>query len=183
MTLLIETLESLWAGRDDFFAGGNMFFYFSALQDKKNDFRGPDVFVVLDTEHRMRASWVVWEENGQVPNFVLEILSPRTEAQDRGEKWRIYEKLGIPEYFLYDPYTGVLEGHRLGPRRTYQRIEATPEGRVPSQELGLLLGVWEGTHLGYRARWPRWYTAQGELVPTPQEKVQEYERLYGPLRK
>src|SRR5580658_7177605 len=73
MSLLIETLEMFWAGRDDFYVGGNMFFYYSALQSRKNDFRGPDFFVVLDTEHRQRESWVMWEENGQAPNLILEI--------------------------------------------------------------------------------------------------------------
>src|SRR5580658_7571290 len=73
MTLLIEVLELFWADKNNFYIGGNMFFYYSALQSRKNDFRGPDFFVVLDTERRPRESWVMWEENGQAPNLILEI--------------------------------------------------------------------------------------------------------------
>ena len=39
MMLLIETLKQHWAGRDDFFIGGNMAVYFSSEQVKKKDFR------------------------------------------------------------------------------------------------------------------------------------------------
>src|SRR5438552_237108 len=62
MNLLIEVLTRHWADRRDYFVGGNMCFYYSALQAKKNDFRGPDFFVVKDVEHRQRDSWVAWEE-------------------------------------------------------------------------------------------------------------------------
>ena len=40
-----------------------MFLYFSKTQAKNNDFRGPDVFVVMNTSRRERKSWVVWEED------------------------------------------------------------------------------------------------------------------------
>lgn len=41
--LLRESLEYGWADRQDFYVASNMFVYFSELQTKKNDFRGPDV--------------------------------------------------------------------------------------------------------------------------------------------
>jgi Uma2 family endonuclease len=59
MLLLIRTLKDAWRDRSDVFVGGNMFIYFSELQAKRNDFRGPDVFVVMDTVRRERKSWVV----------------------------------------------------------------------------------------------------------------------------
>jgi hypothetical protein len=65
MLLLIESLEHAFGDRDDFYVGGDMFLYFSEAQTRKNDFRGPDVFVVLDTERRERKAWVVWEEDGK----------------------------------------------------------------------------------------------------------------------
>jgi hypothetical protein len=145
--------------------------------------------VVLDTEHKVRESWVLWEENGQVPNFILEITSPSTEATDRGEKKRIYERvLRIPEYFIYDPRAAVLEGYRLGPQRTYEPITPDTEGRIPSQQLGLLLGVVEGTYQGYHEKWLRWYTPDGNLILTAAEeraqlteRLKEYERRFGRL--
>jgi len=68
MNLLCDTLDRhLASRRPDYFVGGNMFFYFSLLQTRKNDFRGPDVFVALGVEHRDRKSWVMWEEDGKAP--------------------------------------------------------------------------------------------------------------------
>ena len=42
--LLCDALDRhLASRRSDYFVGGSMFFYFSLLQTRKNDFRGPDV--------------------------------------------------------------------------------------------------------------------------------------------
>jgi len=49
MVSLILSLRLAWKDRTDFYVGGNMSVYFSEPQSRKNDFRGPDVFVVLDT--------------------------------------------------------------------------------------------------------------------------------------
>ena len=81
--MLADTLEAAWADRKDFFVGSNMFMYFSELQIKKNDFRGPDVFVVLNSNRRQRKSWVVWQENYRTPDVVIELVSESTEHVDR----------------------------------------------------------------------------------------------------
>ena len=74
--LLLQSLEWLWRDRTDFYAAGNLTIYYSPNQKKSEDFRGPDFFLVLDTERKSRKSWVVWEENGQYPHVIVEILSP-----------------------------------------------------------------------------------------------------------
>lgn len=114
MDLLIEALKLFWHDRDDVYVAGNMAIYFSELQAKKNDFRGTDVFVVLDTNRRERKSWVVWQEDGRTPDVVIELLSESTEAVDRGEKMRVYAKLlHVSEYYLFDPFSGALEAYTL----------------------------------------------------------------------
>jgi Uma2 family endonuclease len=176
MNLLIEVLSLYWADRRDYFVGGNMFFYFSALQAKKNDFRGPDFFVVLDVEHRQRDSWVAWEEGGRYPNVIIELTSPSTAAVDRGEKKRIYEQvLRIPEYFIFDPWTGVLEGYRLS-KGKYEPILPGPEGLMESEQLDLKLGTWLGAHQGYEQVWLRFFDRQGRLLPTEHEGRQKAEQ-------
>ena len=57
MHILVEPLYDFWTERTDFYVGANMFLYYSLAQTKKNDFRGPDVFVVMDVERRERLSW------------------------------------------------------------------------------------------------------------------------------
>lgn len=112
--LLIESLAFAWNDRRDFCVAGNMFVYFSEHQIKRNDFRGPDVFVVPGTERKPRKSWVLWEEGGKVPDVVIEVTSESPKAVDRGEKMRLYSSVWrTPYYFIFDPETDQLEGYRL----------------------------------------------------------------------
>jgi Uma2 family endonuclease len=173
-TLLTSSLERAWAARDDFYVGGNMFVYYSQLQTKQNDFRGPDVFVVLDTTRRERKSWVVWGENGRMPDVVIEVLSPSTEAVDRGEKMRIYARLlHVSSYYLFDPLTRVLEGYQLDQSsRSYVPMAPLPDGDLPCAVLGLRLGVRRGRYQGIEAEWLRWLDADGRVLPTDEERAE-----------
>ncbi|WP_437722320.1 Uma2 family endonuclease [Sorangium sp. So ce861] len=177
MDMLIEVLKLFWHDRDDVYVAGNMAIYFSELQAKKNDFRGPDVFVVLDTNRRERKSWVVWQEDGRTPDVVIELLSESTEAVDRGEKMRVYAKLlHVPEYYLFDPFSGALEAYALD-RATRSYVPVPPEanGDIVSACLGLRLGVRRGTYLGREADWLRWLDAQGRELPTAEEQARAAE--------
>src|SRR5262249_9171941 len=151
--------------------GGNMFVYYSELQTKQNDFRGPDVFVVLDTQRRERKSWVVWGENGRTPDVVIELISPSTEQTDRGETMRIdAQLLRVSFYYLFDPLPGVLEGYELAHRRrAYAPLAPLPGGDFPCPVLGLRLGVRLGRHRNIEADWLRWLDAEGRPLPTDEE--------------
>ncbi len=185
-TLLTSSLSLAWEGRDDVYVGGNMFVYYSELQTKRNDFRGPDVFVVLDTNRRVRKSWVVWGEDGRTPDVVIELLSESTERVDRGEKMRIYARLlHVTSYYLFDPVTGVLEGYALDPNaRAYVRMPPVgdgggapkppgPDGDLPCSILGLRLGVRHGHYQGVEHDWLRWLDADGRPLPTDEEQARE----------
>lgn len=172
-TLLTSSLALAWDARDDFYVGGNMAVYYSHLQTKQNDFRGPDVFVVLDTVRRLRKSWVVWEEGGRRPDVVIELLSPTTEDSDRGEKMRIYARLlSVSHYYLFDPVTGVFEGYVLDPNtRDYTRMAPAPNGDLPCFVLGLSLGVRPGRYQGIEHDWLRWLGPDGQALPTDEEQA------------
>jgi Uma2 family endonuclease len=176
MNVLTESLELEWDARADFYVGGNMCLYFSELQTKKNDFRGPDVFVVLDTVRRVRKSWVVWQEE-RTPDVVIELVSPTTETVDRGEKMRIYSKvLRVPEYYLHDPETEVLEGYKLDlATSSYSPMVREPNGDFVSARLGLRLGVRPGRYQGVEGNWLRWIDAGGRVLPTGEEKARAAE--------
>ena len=173
MVLLISTLEDAWRERDDVVVGGDMFVYFSETQAKKNDFRGPDVFVVMDTVKKERKSWVVWEEDGRTPDVVIELLSASTEHVARGDKMRIYAKLlHVQEYYLFDPMTGLLEGYDLDrASRSYRRREPGADGRFASPTTGLALGVLRQRIGHIDAPWLRWFDADGRVLPTGQERA------------
>lgn len=47
------------------------------------------------------------------PDFVVEVLSASTEANDRGVKFEDYAAHGVAEYWLVDPDTETIEQYRL----------------------------------------------------------------------
>lgn len=159
--LLLKSLEWLWQGRNDFYVAGNLTIYYSPRQRKSEDFRGPDFFVVLGTERKTRKSWVVWQEDGKYPNLIIEVLSPKTADTDRGLKKQIYQDtFRTPDYFWFDPYNLEFAGFHLVDGN-YQPLEANEQGHLWSQQLGLYLGIYQNQL--------RFFTSEGELIPTPEE--------------
>ncbi len=164
LLLLIKCLDWWWHDinkLNNYFAAGNMSIYYSPEQIKTKDFRGPDFFVVLDTENHPRDSWVIWQEGGKYPNLIIELLSPSTASTDRGLKKQIYQDIfRTPEYFWFDPKSTEFAGFILIGGR-YQPIEPNPQGLLWSQQLNLYLGVHEGQL--------RYFTPEGQLMLTPEE--------------
>ena len=171
MNLLIDTLRYALGHPRDVYIGGNMGLYYSELQARSNDVRAPDFFVVLHAvEDRVRKSWVVWQEDGRRPDLVIELLSPSTEATDRGRKMQIYAGLGVTEYILYDVDDERLELYRLELGR-YVRVPNDPDGGVSSRVLNLRLGAADSLYLSGRDRYLRWRTLDGAVVPTGEERA------------
>jgi Uma2 family endonuclease len=67
----------------------------------------PDVMVTCDPSDRDR------ELDKSAPMLIIEVLSPGTEAFDRGAKFAAYRSLpSLKEYLLADPVSGRLELYR-----------------------------------------------------------------------
>jgi Uma2 family endonuclease len=159
--ILLSCLELLWQEKNDYYASGNLTIYYKEEQLKKRDFCGPDFFVVLDTEKRPRKSWLVWGEQGKYPNVIVEILSDSTANIDRTKKKNLYQNtFRTPNYFWFDPESLELQGFRLIAGQ-YQVIPANENGYLWSEQLELYLGIFD--------RKLRYFTVDGQLVPTPQE--------------
>jgi Uma2 family endonuclease len=173
MNLLIESVEMRFAGRKDFYTGGNMFVYFSARQVRNRDYSGPDFFFVHGpgVDHdRPRLYWAVWDEDGRYPNVIIELSSPTTAEEDHTTRKVLYERtFRTAEYYIYDPTTQVLEGWRLVKRR-YRPIKPNRQGRLWCEELGLWVGTWRGTFQGHEDLWLRYYDPDGAVVTLPGER-------------
>jgi Uma2 family endonuclease len=108
IALLIELLAYWFRDRDDYYAGGNMFLYYSEEQARNRDYRGPDFFYV-DGANRltMRRYWAVWQEGGRYPDLIIELLSPTTAAEDRGPKRTVRADLPHRGILLLRPGDGT----------------------------------------------------------------------------
>jgi Uma2 family endonuclease len=176
MNVLIRSMLTALADRNDYFAGGNMFIYYSSNQARNRDFRGPDFFVVLNVDGRTdRQGWVVWEENGRYPDVIVELMSPSTAAVDTGVKREIYEQIfRMPDYFVYDPFApNSLQGWHLDANQQYQPLVPNEHGWLWCQRLDLWLGTWAGTIDRETAVWARFYDRVGNLVLLPEEAAQQ----------
>ena len=190
INLALELLEHHWRDRDDFYAGGNMFVYYSLKQaltvvDEIKDpkrprtaFRGPDLFVVLNVDGSYRRQkWVTWEEDGRYPDVIFEFLSPSTRKNDLTTKKKLYEQtFTTTEYFCFDYLKPDAEKTLLGWRLVqghYQPITPNEHGWLWSEKLQLWVGTWQGTYMRDETAWLRFYTKEGELVLYPAEAEAE----------
>ncbi|MFZ4443637.1 MAG: Uma2 family endonuclease [Planktothrix agardhii] len=167
LALLVSCLDWLWKDRTDYFIGANLTIYFSRQQLRNRDFRGPDFFLVRNTSKRPRKSWVVWEEEGKHPDLIIELLSNSTAETDKTTKKSLYQdQFRTQEYFWFSPDDLELTGFKLIGQE-YQVIIPNQQGLLASEVLGLFLGIYQEKL--------RYFTSEGDLVPTPEEAALQAE--------
>ena len=126
----------------DVYVWGNLFLYYREGDPKACVC--PDVFLARGVGKRTdnrRRTYKLWEEDGRMPSLVIELTSESTRAEDR-EKQKLYERLGVEEYFLFDPFGEYarprLQGFRLDGGR-YQPLPQRVDGSLESRITGLIL--------------------------------------------
>ena len=143
-----DSLRLHFRDRTDVYVAGNLLIYYEEGNPKARV--APDVFVVLGVPNRDRSSYFLWEDR-KAPDFVLEITSRSTRREDQGSKRQLYRRLGITEYWQYDPTGDYLEpplqGLRLagGAYRPMPLVESGDGSTVmTSRVLGLELRMTDG---------------------------------------
>lgn len=161
---LIYTLQAFFADRTDVYITGNLLLYYEEGNPRMHV--SPDVMVVKGVPNHRRRTYKLWEE-GVAPCFVIEVTSPTTRREDRGKKRDIYARLGVAEYFLYDPQAEYLrpplQGFRLAVG-VYLPIEPDADGAFHSAELPILLRLVNGMLRLFDAR-------TGEMLLSPFEQA------------
>jgi Uma2 family endonuclease len=80
----------------------------------------------------------------QVPDLVLEVLSPGSVTRDLVEKRALYTQYGVKEYWIVDPLQTSIEVHTLEGNTYSLHASAKGEGLVESALLpGLVVGLEE----------------------------------------
>lgn len=137
---LRHALKRRYEAVPDAYVGINMFMYW--VKGDKTKSKAPDVFVVLGTPKLPpRRVWQTWVE-GKAPDVIFEVSSRKTWREDMYEKWQLYARLGVREYFLFDPEYDYLPeplmAWRLAEDGQYFPIPAE-NGCVLSEVLGVKL--------------------------------------------
>ena len=106
-------LRARYQARDDVFVAAELGLFFE--RGDRKALLVPDVLVSFGVDPENRLSYKAWEE-GAIPDFVLELLSVRTWRRDVAAKPRLYEAIGVREYWIFDPIGKLPEpivGRRL----------------------------------------------------------------------
>ena len=146
--LLVELFE----GRPDVFVSGAFYICYDITDGNRR--LQPDCIIAFDVDAEAvrfnLPNYWIWEV-GKPPDFVMEIASPSTAANDLGHKRDLYAELGIAEYWRFDPTGGELYGQPLAGERLvdgeYQPYELHREANGSVRGYSELLGIdfyWDG---------------------------------------
>ena len=153
ITYGISALTRHFRGRRDVYVSGDLLIYYEEGNPRVSI--APDVFVVFGVEKRRRLNYKLWEEQ-RAPAFVLEVASPSTWRDDIGPKRSVYARLGVREYWQYDPLgehlPARLQGERLTPSGyVRQPVLTESDGTLAlrSETLGLELRAAPGREMRF----------------------------------
>ena len=167
--LLFDMLEVFFEAREDvYFASTLMFYYEEGSPNKRF---APDLMVCFGVPNEKRRSYKLWEEK-IVPSVVIEVASQATWEKDVTTKRRLFEKLGIVEYYVIDPEYKYLPQPILAYRLEFGELVrlSVQNDRVFSEILNL-----EIVNTGKDFRF--FDVEKGEFIPTASDLKAENERL------
>jgi Uma2 family endonuclease len=124
---------------------GRVFFAPFDIIFTKNDVVQPDIFYVTGEQIERIGRRGIEEAR----TLVIEILSPSTTARDRGIKRELYERQGVPHYWLAHPTRRTLEVRELRGSQSQYELMATLTGNAEFRP-----ALFPGLVIPLREIWP-----------------------------
>ena len=137
--LLLQMLRDHFESNPQVYVASDLMFYYEPGNPRA--VKAPDILVVKGVGKHKRRVYKLWEESA-IPCTIFEITSKQTAQADLTSKYQLYERLGIKEYFLFDPLDEYLQPRLQGfilVQGHYQTLPLSIEGELISRELGLIL--------------------------------------------
>ena len=135
ITYLYQALSAFFASETNVKVSADIMFYYEENNPRK--VFAPDVMVVRGVGKHLRRTFRLWEE--KIPEVVFEVSSRGTWKEDFQKKFILYQKLGVKEYYIFDPeYDYLVEplvAYHLK-EEEFKEIKLK-RGRVFSPALGL----------------------------------------------
>ncbi len=171
---LIEALSIYFQHDPEVYVSGNILLYYEEGKPPKSV--SPDVLFVRGIAKKLRRTYKLWEE-GRMPDVVFEISSRKTWGDDWHVKFQLYARLGVKEYYLFDPEYDYLPEPLIAFRLTnsiYKKLKVK-KNRVYSEALGLeLVDTGETLRL--------FHQPTGRFLPTLAEETQAREQAEAALK-
>ncbi len=177
ITLAMYLIQDFHADQDDVLVGSDGYLCRSA--ETYPDRYVPDLIFARvddpDTVVSIQNGYII-DEVGKPPDFVLEVASPRTGRADYTTKREGYARLGVVEYWRFDPSGGEYHDQPLAGDLlvygVYQPIELRhePDGSIWGRSAALGLDIyWQEGHL-------RFYDYEnGEFLPEYSEVKRRFD--------
>ncbi len=100
ISILEQMLRLFLMNKKDVYLASDLIVYYE--EGSPNRRFAPDLMVCFGAENKMRRTYKLWEEK-VVPQVIVEVVSKETWQKDVTTKRRLYEKLGVEEYYIIDP--------------------------------------------------------------------------------
>ena len=142
--VLDNYLDSLYPP-EEVFRSGNTFICYDPAN--RNVRISPDWYVAIgvDAAAITRRRLYLPDEVGKPPDLVLEVGSPSTARVDLDNKPQTYARIGVPEYWRFDPSGGEHYGYPLAGDRlvngVYEPIELSSEPDGVLKGYSMVLGL------------------------------------------
>lgn len=174
---LLFLLQSIWANRMDWYFGVDMAVYHTTGVNLRVPVV-PDGFLSLGVERKKggksRKSYAVWEENGIVPILTLEVVS-HTPGGEYDAKLRLYAKLGVLYYVIYNPEYWQRDEHQAF--EVYKLVNGDYQLQIGEPywmpEVGLGIGRHQAIVGGILQELLYWYDQQSNRYLTAEEQAQQ----------
>jgi Uma2 family endonuclease len=101
-------LDALFRDNLNVFVAGDLPWY--PVEGDNTIRAAPDAMIAFGRPKGYRGSYRQWEEGGIAPQVVFEVLSPSNRSGEMIRKFRFYERFGVEEFYIFDPYDPHLEG-------------------------------------------------------------------------
>lgn len=136
ISVLEQQLRLFLSEKKDVYLASDLIVYYE--EGNPNRRFAPDLMVCFDVENKKRRSYKLWEEK-VVPSAIIEVASEATWQKDVTTKRRLYEKLGVAEYYVIDPEYKYLPQPMLAYRLEFGELVrlSIQNDRIFSEALGL----------------------------------------------
>jgi Uma2 family endonuclease len=108
LELLFAGLEAQYRDATDVTVTSNNFWY--PVEGDPLTVVAPDIMVVFGRPKLPRKSYMQWREEGIGPQVTIEVRSASNTRKNLKATFQFYQRFGVQEYYLIDPWRDKLEG-------------------------------------------------------------------------